>query len=181
MTANLRDFPPIKNIFDFILHLPIFIIRETTPLALSASIKLWSLPMRRCIHTFSVHTDSVWALHSTHPQLHTFFSGDRGGWICRFDVTQPAGPASGPSDTFNPMSGLPHSSGRSPTSTAFVSTHTPGHSISGTLNQLDKEREREMDLSDAYCVVIGRAGYENQSANNVNGYVSLLDMDRNMH
>lgn len=69
------------------------------------------------------------------------------------------------------MSGLPHNSGRSPASGAFAGMHTPNHSISGTLNQLDKEREREMDLSDAYCVVIGRAGHESQSANSTNGYV----------
>ncbi|KAG9120963.1 hypothetical protein FRC07_003284 [Ceratobasidium sp. 392] len=110
-----------------------------------ASIKLWSLPMRRCIHTFSVHADSVWALHSTHPQLHTFFSGDRAGWICRFDVTQPVPSAS---------------------------EQRPGarNSIAGTLNHMDKEREREMELSDAYCVVIGRAGYESQAANGANGH-----------
>ncbi|KAG8737941.1 hypothetical protein FRC10_007521 [Ceratobasidium sp. 414] len=109
---------------------------------------LWSLPMRRCIHTFSVHADSVWALHSTHPQLHTFFSGDRAGWICRFDVTQPPPSANGE---------------------AFSSQRSNArHSIAGTLSQMDKERE--MELSDAYCVVIGQAGYENQTANGANGH-----------
>ncbi|KAJ1305523.1 hypothetical protein OPQ81_000530 [Rhizoctonia solani] len=122
-----------------------------------ASIKLWSLPMRRCIHTFSVHSDSVWALHSTHPQLHNFFSGDRAGWICRFDVTQPV--RSVGSDTFNPMSSIQLNASRSPASSGFTSTHTPRHSIAGTLNFQDKDRGNEMDLGDAYCVVIGRAGY----------------------
>ncbi|KAG8688886.1 hypothetical protein FRC08_011214 [Ceratobasidium sp. 394] len=32
------------------------------------------------------------------------------------------------------------------------------------------DKEREMELSDAYCVVIGRAGYENQTANGANGH-----------
>ncbi|CAE6446811.1 unnamed protein product [Rhizoctonia solani] len=123
-----------------------------------ASIKLWSLPMRRCIHTFSVHSDSVWALHSTHPQLHNFLSGDRAGWICRFDVTQPVRPIG--SDTFNPASSIQFNTGRSPVSPGFASTHTPRHSIAGTLNLADKEPGHEMDLGDAYCVVIGRAGYE---------------------
>ncbi|KAG9093864.1 hypothetical protein FRC06_011334 [Ceratobasidium sp. 370] len=113
-----------------------------------ASIKLWSLPMRRCIHTFSAHADSVWALHSTHPQLHTFFSGDRAGWICRFDVTQP--PPSTNGETFSSQRSVAR------------------HSIAGTLNQMDKEKE--MELSDAYCVVIGRAGYESQTANEANGH-----------
>jgi hypothetical protein len=112
--------------------------------------------MRRCIHTFSVHADSVWALHSTHPQLHTFFSGDRAGWICRFDATQPA----------TTLGDTSHS-GRSPTGQAFSGRQ----SIAGTLNQVDREREREMELSDAYCVVIGRAGYESQNAN---GYVHFI-------
>ncbi|CAE6493686.1 unnamed protein product [Rhizoctonia solani] len=126
-----------------------------------ASIKLWSLPMRRCIHTFSVHSDSVWALHSTHPQLHNFLSGDRAGWICRFDVTQPVRSAG--SDTFNPASSIQFNASRSPGSPGFGSTHTPRHSIAGTLNLADKERGNEMDLGDAYCVVIGRAGCESRA------------------
>ncbi|KAG8753415.1 hypothetical protein FRC12_011551 [Ceratobasidium sp. 428] len=108
-----------------------------------ASIKLWSLPMRRCIHTFSVHSDSVWALHSTHPQLHTFFSGDRAGWICRFDVTQPIPP-------------------QSSSNSGMLGNR---NSIAGTLN---REREVEMELSDAFCVVLGQAGGECQGA--TNGY-----------
>ncbi|KAF8751081.1 hypothetical protein RHS01_08698 [Rhizoctonia solani] len=123
-----------------------------------ASIKLWSLPMRRCIHTFSVHSDSVWALHSTHPQLHNFLSGDRAGWICRFDVTQPVRPLG--SETFNPTPSIQYNPTRSPVSPGFASTHTPRHSIAGTLNLAEKGRGDEMDLSDAFCVVIGRAGYE---------------------
>ncbi|KAG8710703.1 hypothetical protein FRC11_004212 [Ceratobasidium sp. 423] len=133
-----------------------------------ASIKLWSLPMRRCIHTFSVHSDSVWALHSTHPQLHNFLSGDRAGWICRFDVTQPVRPTG--SDTFNPASSVQFNTSRSPGSPGFGSTHTPRHSIAGTLNFADRERGNEMDLGDAYCVVVGRAGYEPRGAETPHGH-----------
>ncbi|KAH7323334.1 hypothetical protein B0J17DRAFT_683001 [Rhizoctonia solani] len=133
-----------------------------------ASIKLWSLPMRRCIHTFSVHSDSVWALHSTHPQLHNFLSGDRAGWICRFDVTQPVRPAG--SDTFNPASSIHFNANRSPGSPGFGSTHTPRHSIAGTLNLAEKDLRQEMDLGDAYCVVIGRAGHESRSSETPHGH-----------
>ncbi|CAE6451253.1 unnamed protein product [Rhizoctonia solani] len=149
-----------------------------------ASIKLWSLPMRRCIHTFSVHSDSVWALHSTHPQLHNFLSGDRAGWICRFDVTQPVRPLG--SDTFNPTPSIQLGTARSPASPGFASAHTPRHSIAGTLNLADKGRGDEMDLGDAFCVVLGRAGYEARSAETIHrqshqeterGITALTSMD----
>ncbi|KZT41061.1 WD40 repeat-like protein [Sistotremastrum suecicum HHB10207 ss-3] len=52
-----------------------------------SSIKLWSLSSPyKCLHTFSHHTDSIWALHSSHPRLETFYSGDRSGNLCRIDV-----------------------------------------------------------------------------------------------
>jgi WD repeat-containing protein 48 len=52
----------------------------------SASIKLWSLTSQRCLHTFTHHTDSVWALHSSHPSLEIFYSGDKSGFVARVDV-----------------------------------------------------------------------------------------------
>ncbi|KAF8639324.1 hypothetical protein AX17_001572 [Amanita inopinata Kibby_2008] len=51
-----------------------------------ASIKLWSLSSQRCLHTFTHHTDSVWSLHSTHPSLEVFYSGDKSGLVCKVDV-----------------------------------------------------------------------------------------------
>ncbi|KAF9466659.1 hypothetical protein BDZ94DRAFT_1186716 [Collybia nuda] len=51
-----------------------------------ASIKLWSLSSQRCLHTFTHHTDSVWSLHSSHPSLEIFYSGDRSGLVCKVDV-----------------------------------------------------------------------------------------------
>lgn len=51
-----------------------------------ASIKLWSLASQRCLHTFTHHTDSVWSLHSSHPSLEVFYSGDRSGFVCKVDV-----------------------------------------------------------------------------------------------
>ncbi|KAI0031027.1 WD40-repeat-containing domain protein, partial [Vararia minispora EC-137] len=51
-----------------------------------ASIKLWSLVSQRCLHTFTHHTDSVWSLHSSHPSLQIFYSGDKSGYVCKVDV-----------------------------------------------------------------------------------------------
>ncbi|KAG5647852.1 hypothetical protein DXG03_007776 [Asterophora parasitica] len=51
-----------------------------------ASIKLWSLSSQRCLHTFTHHTESVWSLHSLHPSLEVFYSGDRSGLVCKVDV-----------------------------------------------------------------------------------------------
>jgi WD repeat-containing protein 48 len=52
----------------------------------TASIKLWSLTSQRCLHTFTHHTDSVWSLHSSHPSLEIFYSGDKSGFVARVDV-----------------------------------------------------------------------------------------------
>ena len=50
------------------------------------TIKLWSLAMRRCLHTFTMHNDSVWTLHSLHPRLEVFHAGDRGGLVTKTDL-----------------------------------------------------------------------------------------------
>ncbi|KAI9438927.1 hypothetical protein H4582DRAFT_103392 [Lactarius indigo] len=52
----------------------------------NASVKLWSLTSQRCLHTFTHHTDSVWALHSSHPSLEIFYSGDKSGYVAKIDV-----------------------------------------------------------------------------------------------
>ena len=52
----------------------------------TASVKLWSLTSQRCLHTFTHHTDSVWALHSSHPSLEIFYSGDKSGFVAKVDV-----------------------------------------------------------------------------------------------
>ncbi|KAI0294110.1 hypothetical protein B0F90DRAFT_1758645 [Multifurca ochricompacta] len=51
-----------------------------------SSIKLWSLTSQRCLHTFTHHTDSVWALYSSHPSLEIFYSGDKSGFVAKVDV-----------------------------------------------------------------------------------------------
>lgn len=50
-----------------------------------ATVKLWSIGMQRCLHTFTHHADSVWALCTSHPSLERFYSGDRLGAICKVD------------------------------------------------------------------------------------------------
>ncbi|EIN04141.1 WD40 repeat-like protein [Punctularia strigosozonata HHB-11173 SS5] len=60
-----------------------------------ASIKLWSLTSQRCLHTFTHHTESVWSLHSSHPTLEVFYSGDRSGLVCKVDVERCAEVADG--------------------------------------------------------------------------------------
>ncbi|KAH8824754.1 hypothetical protein DL96DRAFT_1614982 [Flagelloscypha sp. PMI_526] len=51
-----------------------------------ASIKLWSLQTQRCLHTFTHHTESVWALWSEDPGLEIFYSGGKSGLVSRVDV-----------------------------------------------------------------------------------------------
>ncbi|POV99711.1 hypothetical protein PSHT_13410 [Puccinia striiformis] len=51
-----------------------------------ATVKMWDVRIQRCLHTFSHHSTSVWALHSQHPRLQVFHSGDRSGWLCKVDV-----------------------------------------------------------------------------------------------
>lgn len=50
------------------------------------TIKLWSLTAGRCIHTLSMHNDSVWSLYSEHPELAVFHSSDRSGLVAKTDV-----------------------------------------------------------------------------------------------
>jgi WD repeat-containing protein 48 len=50
-----------------------------------STIRLWSIPEQRCLHTFEHHNDSVWSLYSDHPELDVFYSGDRQGYVCKVD------------------------------------------------------------------------------------------------
>ncbi|CCO32778.1 WD repeat-containing protein 48 AltName: Full=USP1-associated factor 1 [Rhizoctonia solani AG-1 IB] len=83
-------------------------------------------------------------------------------------ATDPAGTlvaAGGPERVF--------STARSPASPGFGSTHTPRHSIAGTLNFAEKGRGEEMDLGDAFCVVIGRAGFEARTSEMAHSYQGI--------
>ena len=50
------------------------------------SIKLWSLTAGRCIYSLSMHSESIWTLHSDHPDLDVLYSGDRSGMIIKTDL-----------------------------------------------------------------------------------------------
>ncbi|KAF3926548.1 hypothetical protein AA313_de0201750 [Arthrobotrys entomopaga] len=47
---------------------------------------MWSVTGGRCLHTLTMHNDSVWSLHSSHPQLELFHSADRTGLVAKTDI-----------------------------------------------------------------------------------------------
>ena len=50
------------------------------------TVKVWSMAAGRCMHTLTMHNDSVWTLFSDHPQLSVFYSSDRSGMVAKTDV-----------------------------------------------------------------------------------------------
>ncbi|OAX83983.1 hypothetical protein ACJ72_01646 [Emergomyces africanus] len=50
------------------------------------TVKIWSLTAGRCMHTLTMHNDSVWSLYSDHPQLAVFYSSDRSGLVAKTDT-----------------------------------------------------------------------------------------------
>ncbi|KAI9376342.1 Pkinase-domain-containing protein [Aspergillus egyptiacus] len=50
------------------------------------TVKIWSLTAGRCMHTLTMHNDSVWSLYSDHPQLSVFYSSDRSGLVAKTDT-----------------------------------------------------------------------------------------------
>jgi WD repeat-containing protein 48 len=50
------------------------------------TVKVWSVTGGRCLHTLSMHNDSVWSLYSDHPDLSVFYSSDRSGLVAKTDV-----------------------------------------------------------------------------------------------
>ncbi|XHG04749.1 hypothetical protein AWENTII_007995 [Aspergillus wentii] len=50
------------------------------------TVKIWSLTAGRCMHTLTMHNDSVWSLYSNHPQLSVFYSSDRSGVVAKTDT-----------------------------------------------------------------------------------------------
>jgi len=67
------------------------LINEAGDIVMTASsdqtIKVWSMAAGRCMHTLTMHDDSVWSLYSNHPNLAVFYSADRSGLIAKTDVT----------------------------------------------------------------------------------------------
>ena len=54
------------------------------------TVKVWSMTAGRCMHTLTMHNDSVWALHSSDPRLQVFYSSDRAGLIAKTDTRHAA-------------------------------------------------------------------------------------------
>ncbi|OJJ70462.1 hypothetical protein ASPBRDRAFT_56255 [Aspergillus brasiliensis CBS 101740] len=54
------------------------------------TIKVWSLTAGRCMHTLTMHNDSVWSLYSNHPRLSVFYSSDRSGLVAKTDTRHSA-------------------------------------------------------------------------------------------
>ncbi|KAL2132400.1 hypothetical protein VTI74DRAFT_3877 [Chaetomium olivicolor] len=66
------------------------LISESGDMVLSASadqtVKVWSVTAGRCMHTLTMHDQSVWALFSDDPRLGVFYSSDRSGLVVKTDV-----------------------------------------------------------------------------------------------
>ncbi len=66
------------------------LMNETEDIIMTASsdqtIKVWSVTAGRCMHTLTMHNDSVWSLYSDDPSLNVFYSGDRSGLVVKTDV-----------------------------------------------------------------------------------------------
>lgn len=82
-----------KRITKFVGHtdnIRNILINEAGDTIMTASsdqtIKVWSMAAGRCMHTLTMHNDSVWTLYSDHPQLSIFYSSDRSGMIVKTDV-----------------------------------------------------------------------------------------------
>lgn len=84
-----RGSNPVAGLVGHADNVRALLVSEDGRHVLSASsdstVKVWSVSMRRCLHTFTHHSDSVWSLFSSHPHLEVFYSGDRTGTVCKVD------------------------------------------------------------------------------------------------
>lgn len=82
-----------KRITKFVGHtdnIRDILIDETGDTIMTASsdqtIKVWSVTAGKCMHTLTMHNDSVWSLYSDDPSLGIFYSSDRSGLVVKTDV-----------------------------------------------------------------------------------------------
>jgi len=82
-----------KRITNFVGHtdnIRDILINETSDTIITASsdqtVKVWSVTAGRCMHTLTMHNDSVWSLYSEDPDLGIFYSSDRSGLVVKTDV-----------------------------------------------------------------------------------------------
>lgn len=85
-----RSGKPITKFVGHTDNVRAILVSEQGNMVLTASsdttIKLWSVTAGRCLDTLSMHNDSVWSLHSSHPGLEIFHSSDRSGLIAKTDI-----------------------------------------------------------------------------------------------
>ncbi|PWN39402.1 hypothetical protein IE81DRAFT_369128 [Ceraceosorus guamensis] len=94
-----------------------------------SSIRLWSIGERRCLHTFTHHSESVWSLFSDHPNLDVFYSGDRSGLVCKVDWERCAEVAEGECVVLFKDAGTNRASSRGRASNGTNRTHVGIHKI----------------------------------------------------
>ncbi|KAL1897914.1 hypothetical protein Sste5346_003766 [Sporothrix stenoceras] len=82
-----------KNITKFVGHtdnVRAILVNDSGDTIMTASsdqtVKVWSVTAGRCMHTLTMHNDSVWSLYSDAPDLSVFYSSDRSGLIVKTDV-----------------------------------------------------------------------------------------------
>lgn len=82
-----------KSITKFLGHTDVvrdILISDAGNTIMSASsdstVKIWSVTAGRCMHTLTMHNDSVWNLYSEHPDLEVFYSSDKSGLLVKTDV-----------------------------------------------------------------------------------------------
>jgi len=92
-TVRLWDPKTGKSITKFVGHTAIIraiLINEAGDTLMTASsdqtVKVWSVTAGRCMHTLTMHNDSVWSLYSDSPDLGIFYSSDRSGLVVKTDV-----------------------------------------------------------------------------------------------
>ncbi|KAK4455079.1 hypothetical protein QBC34DRAFT_391511 [Podospora aff. communis PSN243] len=87
-----------KRITKFVGHtdnIRAILVNESGDMVLTASsdqtVKVWSVTAGRCMHTLTMHNDSVWSLFSDDPELGVFYSSDRSGLVVKTDVRGTSG------------------------------------------------------------------------------------------
>lgn len=92
-TVRLWDPKTGKSITKFVGHtdnVRSILVNAAGDTVITASsdqtVKVWSVAAGRCMHTLTMHNDSVWSLYSDDPELGVFYSSDRSGLVVKTDA-----------------------------------------------------------------------------------------------
>ncbi|OIW25796.1 WD40 repeat-like protein [Coniochaeta ligniaria NRRL 30616] len=92
-TVRLWDPKTGKSITKFVGHtdnVRSILVNAAGDTVITASsdqtVKVWSVTAGRCMHTLTMHNDSVWSLYSDDPELGVFYSSDRSGLVVKTDA-----------------------------------------------------------------------------------------------